>query len=294
MSMLAPLRLALASVTALGALVAAVAAEARLHASRIGEGVLAPFSVERCCGNGGEIVPAPGLESGAQALRLHWAQANYRGDRESRGVEVVGPRATQNEMWFGYRFLIPASFPDDKNVIIGQLICWEKTAPTNKTLSLSLQGGRLNVSGFFADREGARNPTRPGELVARGLLSPAVPRERWVDVVVHARLSSTGDGLLRVWFDGAPAEQPTFVASGIKLGVAHFAAPDQPRFGPYPKAGMYCWDAPNYSPGETREFWLDALAFHDGAHPDGHRLVAPSPASRPSTPAASAVDQSEL
>lgn len=248
---------------------------AAVVAPRLADGVIAPFSFERCCGNIGEIAPNPSAPD-TQAIRLHWSQANYRNNRESRGIEVVGPRVNHNEQWFGFRFRIPSEFPADQRIILAQLICWERTAETNKTLSVSLHGPRLSISGYFGDKTGLRNPTRSGALTARGVLTDSLPRDQWIDLVIHARLSNQNTGFIHVWLDGAPAAQPTFSVTGINLGDAHFDGPDQPRFGAYPKAGMYCWDAPNYVPGETRELWLDSLALIAGPSPDGHRLVSPA------------------
>lgn len=237
-------------------------------------GALAPFGVEVSTGNLSEIIDPSDFASraGSKVHHLRWSQSNYTGSRTSRGAEgtsgSTNPRITE-EGWFAFSFLLPDTFPD-KAVILGQLICWTRKLPkTNKTVALSLKNGKLTIDGYSGDGTGG------ADMEAAKLLLPSVERGVWHDFVIHVKFSNQKTGFMKAWIDGAPEGAPTAEAHNINLGNGAFDEPERMTDGAYVKWGMYCYDVSNYTEGETRDAYFDAVAYLVGNPPGAFDLVRP-------------------
>ncbi len=236
------------------------------------------FKVEGSPGNEANIVEVnSGARSGTHALQLQWKAANYAGTRSSRGIElagvVEGTRA-KGESWFGFSIKIPSEgFPADKDFIFAQLIAWHPACETNKTIALSVVKNQVFVRAYFKPVAG---PHGEGEVVVDEVVLPNPPRDQWIDVVIHSKLSQSGTGFLRVWMLDDPALRPRLDKTGINLGGGCFDGQESMTYGVYAKVGMYNYDVANFTPNESREIWFDAVRFINQGARDGFQLVHPA------------------
>ena len=253
-------------------------AHAQVIANDFESGTLSPFRLEGCCED--IINPPFGTRDGSRAIRFRWEQQHYNGTRSTRGVEAAHRDRIRKEGWYGFSVYLPSNeFPSNKNSIIGQLVAWHPNCETEKTIVFALRNNQLNVDGYW----GFGFDLRGQET---GTLTQNMPRDRWVDIVIQARVSRNNQGLMRVWFDGAPESQPSFEATNINLGTGCWQG-DELQFGLYPKFGQYNYDSRNYTPGEVRVSYYDSIKFTQTPQANGFSLVNPGGATG-STPNPSA------
>jgi hypothetical protein len=240
--------------------------------SNFENGAISPFKTEVCCGNSISIVKTPfPARSGSQAVELKWYQKNYQGNRITRGVEAITGEKGKKETWYGFSFYLPSNgFPRDKTLIIAQQNAWHQQCQTDKTTVLYVKPDELGINGYWGygfDLKG-----RVG-----GPLTTNIPRDRWVDVVIHTIFSRSNQGLLEVWFDGAPQTQPTLKLENINIGTGCWSG-DTLTYGQYAKFGIYAWDTKNYTVGESRTIYFDNVSYLTAASPTGFNLVNPASA----------------
>jgi hypothetical protein len=240
--------------------------------SNFENGVIEPFNPEVCCGNSVSVIrPSFPARSGSSAVELKWSQKNYKGTRSSRGVEATTRERGQKETWYGFSFYLPDNaFPRDKTMIIAQQIAWHQQCPTDKTTVLYVKSDEVGINGYSGN--GSTLTDRVG-----GALTNNVPRDRWVDVVIHTIFSRSNKGLLEVWFDGAPQSQPTLKLENINIGTGCWSG-DTLTYGEYAKFGIYAWDTKNYTVGESRTIYFDNVSYLTDANPTGFDLVNPASA----------------
>lgn len=233
---------------------------------------IAPFNTEMCCGNSISVIrPSFPARSGSYAVELKWHQKNYQGTRSSRGVEATTSERGQKETWYGFSFYLPDNaFPRNKTMIIAQQIAWHQQCQTDKTTVLYVKPDELGINGYSGN--GSTLTDRVG-----GALTNNVPRNRWVDVVIHTIFSRSNKGLLEVWFDGAPQSQPTLKLENINIGTGCWSG-DTLTYGEYAKFGIYAWDTKNYTVGESRTIYFDNVSYLTSANPSGFNLVNPASA----------------
>jgi hypothetical protein len=240
--------------------------------SNFENGAIDPFKTEVCCGNSISAIKTPfPARSGSQAVELKWHQKNYQGNRISRGVEATTSERGKKETWYGFSFYLPgSSFPHNKSLIIAQQNAWEQRCQTDKTTVLYVTPDELGIHGYWGysfDLKG-----RVG-----GALTKNIPRDRWVDVVIHTIFSRSNKGLLEVWYDGAPQGQPTLKLENINIGTGCWSG-DTLTYGQYAKFGIYAWDTNNYTVGESRTIYFDNVSYLTAASSTGFNLVNPASA----------------
>ncbi|MBC8152241.1 MAG: heparin lyase I family protein, partial [Bacteroidetes bacterium] len=245
------------------------------ESSSFENGSYAPYILETCCGNDATVVaPTFGARNGSNALKFFWAEDNWDpavNSRTMRGIECRSDKRAKEDQWFGFSMYVPSQeFPSNKNIILAQLISFSSACPTDKTVVLGLTGTTLKLEGYKGDQ------TTNVVSTASGTLTTALPRDRWIDVVIHARYSKNGTGLLEGWFDGAPLSNPTFRATNINLSTGCFDANDNLLYGCYPKFGMYCYDKDNYTDHETRTVYYDDVKWLDGNPANAYEVVKPA------------------
>jgi hypothetical protein len=241
--------------------------------SNFESGTITPFNPEKCCGNEVSVIkPSFPARSGNYAVELKWHQKNYQGTRSSRGVEANSSERGQKETWYGFSFYLPSrGFPQDKTMIIAQQIAWHQQCSSDKTIALYVKSSNeLGVNGYWGN--GSTLKGRVG-----GALTANVPRDRWVDIVIHAIFSRSNKGLLEVWHDGAPQTQPTLKLENINLGTGCWSG-DMLTYGEYAKFGIYAWDTKNYTAGESRTIYFDNISYLTAGNSNGFALVNPASA----------------
>lgn len=230
-----------------------------------------------------ELLAADAFEapSGRHVQRLVWRQTSYDGTRLGRGVEGrSGPPRITREGWFGFRFRVSPDWPMEKRCFFAQMICWTTEFPrTNKTIALAYDGdGRLALVGHYGDVEESERYNDKPDQTANLPLGALVPG-RWHSVVIQARYSRSGDGLLRGWLDVEPTGDappaPTGEILDIRLGNGAWSSDTELRHGSYQKWGLYAHDAKRYTPGEVRTLYYDDVAFAVGDGPGAWRSVWP-------------------
>jgi hypothetical protein len=249
--------------------IAAVAAAQTQIQSNFENGSISPFRTEVCCGNSISVINTPfPARSGSRAVQLKWYQQNYQGNRITRGVEVTTRERGAKETWFGFSFYLPdGEFPRDKSLIIAQQNAWHQSCQTDKTTVLYVSPKELGIHGYWG--YGFKLNGRVG-----GALTTDIPRDRWVDVVIHTIFSRSNKGLFEVWFDGAPANRPTLKLTNINIGTGCWSG-DTLNYGQYAKLGIYAWDTTNYTVGESRTIYFDNVTYLTSGHASGFSLVNP-------------------
>jgi Polysaccharide lyase len=246
--------------------VSACTAAQTVIGSNFESGTIDPFNSEQCCGNSVSVIkPSFPARSGNYAVELKWHQKNYQGTRSSRGVEVNSSERGQKETWYGFSFYLPSrGFPQDKTMIIAQQIAWHQQCSSDKTTVLYVKSNELGVNGYWGN--GSTLKGRVG-----GALTANVPRDRWVDIVIHTIFSRSNKGLLEVWYDGARQTQPTLKLENINIGTGCWSG-DMLTYGEYAKFGIYAWE------GESRTIYFDNISYLTAAHSNGFALVNPASA----------------
>lgn len=238
-----------------------------------------PFQAEVCCGNvATNDWPSFGARKGSKALRIKWHEKYYTGSRTTRGVEMKGTRSNR-ECWYGLSMFIEnGRFPTNKWQGIIQLIGWHPACETNKTVIFDVESNsHVTASGFFDNEGASNNGTVEGVRTFQTTLTTWMPKGRWIDVVIYARYSKWGSGVIRIWWDGAGKCCPTYQKYAINLADGCWVAgQDRHTYGVYPKFGVYAFDVANYTKWETREIWFDEVAYLDDKNPwDGWESVDP-------------------
>ena len=156
---------------------------------------------------------------------------------------MTGARATKHS-WYGFSIHARSGvYPTNKWQGIAQLIGWHPACETNKTIIIDQEAnGEIVVAGFADNENATNNYTIEGVNVFRHKLANSLPLNRWVDVVIYARYSATGNGEFKIWWDGAPKNSPSYQISGINLGDGCFDVNDNHTYGVYPKFGIYAFD----------------------------------------------------
>jgi hypothetical protein len=228
-----------------------------------GRGGLVPWRAEVAGGNTlGSVamtsVPAP---EGALFGQAVWNESEYRGTRSTRGVEGRGARHV-GPLWYSFQLRVPSGgFPSDKSQIVAQLIAWHPQCETDKTIAVSLLNDKLSAASWAGDTpiDNGGTPFYP-TVVLNGEygLTDAMPRDRWLRVVLHARPSNQGTGIFEGWLlDEQGAEMASFSQRDINLGTGCFHPNGELLYGVYPKFGIYAYGVAAYTPGETRTLYFD-------------------------------------
>ncbi len=234
---------------------------------------LTPFRQEGTAAGHTAVIEAPkfGARNGTKAHKIVWFESKYDGTRPTRGVEghsAGNPRIT-SEGWYAFSFYLPSGqFPTDKNMIIGQLIAWTSALPkTNKSIVVSTDAdGSLALKTYYGLGQG--DVVGTGSIPLWGAGQTAKNLNRWHDVIIYVKFSNNDTGTVKVWFNGAPASQPTGVLDKIKVGNGAWTSANLMTNGAYVKWGIYAWDVKNHTPGETRTIYFDEIDYLVG-NPSG-------------------------
>lgn len=201
-----------------------------------------------------------------QAMRLSWRREFFSSSsRPTKGTEVAGGRTDRGrEGWYGFSVFFPSDgfAADGKRVIFFQLIPWHSDAPqTNKTFSLSISNDEtIKASTYHHDVTWTTY-----EVLDH------VPRDRWIDIVVHARFDEQPDGtngICQVWIDGIQRLD----LSNFQFGNLHEpqGTVTYDTAGPYCKWGMYQYESSNHA---ERFLFIDSVRW--GRGDIGYAAVAP-------------------
>lgn len=250
---------------------------AQTGAENFEDGSLSPFIVEKVTGNISEIITPTSIaaRSGSKVHRIVWQEENYNGQRSGRSVEGTSynlPRIT-GDGWYGFSFYAPESFPvPGKRMALGQIICWHPSLPsTSATIGLIVnEVGEVILDGAYGIGDGGR------ETTVFATLAPQLTKGVWHDVIIYCKFSRANTGILRAWYDGAPENAPTAEYTGINLGNGGWINNELMTNGGYIKWGPYCWDYPNYTPGESREIFYDEITYQTGNPTGAFELVKPN------------------
>lgn len=248
-------------------------AAAQSQAHGFEDGQLAPFITEVCCGNAATVVaPAFGARAGAKVERMEWRHAGYDGGRTSKGVEstTISAARIKKEGWYGFSFYLPSNeFRFDKDTIIAQMHSYTPTCNPAKTIALSVgNSDRLDLTYWYGD---ANLVEYSYETLP---LARPTPRDRWVDIVIHVRYSRSNQGLIEVWYDGAPKDAPSYRRTNINIGSDCWNG-DELLNGTYQKWGIYAWNQTLYTPGETRVNYFDQISYLNGTAANAWEQVSP-------------------
>ncbi|HEY9249389.1 MAG TPA: heparin lyase I family protein, partial [Rariglobus sp.] len=254
------------------------ALRAQFYAEDFEDGSLSPFGVEIVPGNTSEIVTPTGFaaRAGTKVHRLVWNAANYDGTRASKSVEGLshGSQAKiTSEGWYGFSFYMPAGFPvPGKTMVLGQIHAWHGSLPnTNITCTVGVEtDGRMYLEGAYGVGDGGKTVT------VYTTLSSQLSKGSWHDLVLYVKFARNNTGALKAWLDGAPEALPTASFTGINLGNGAWTNDTLMTNGAYIKWGPYCWDAANYTVGESREIYYDEIAYQVGNPAGAFDLVKPA------------------
>ena len=203
--------------------------------------------------------------SGGEAMKVHWSADSYNGTRMTKGAEACAPMATNKEAWIGFSFYLPSNgYPTDKTA--GMFQMFESGGCSSWGGLMSIVGNDLKIQ--------HRNScgTATDVTFANGL-----PRDTWIPILVHMVASHTGNGLVEIWYGGAPKDKPSYRASGINFGFGTWNSDDTLASGSEInfKFGQYDYDVANYTAGETRTSYYDNIHILQGNPDNAWQLVNP-------------------
>jgi hypothetical protein len=225
------------------------------------DGNLTPFSV---CTTKSPNYVQPFTKNGAKCAKFYWTQTGYDGTRVSKGVEACSDLNLYKEGWYAFKIYIPSSgFPYNKDTIIGQIFC--EGGCSSWAAVFHIKNNNLTIE----HRTGCVAPTT-------ATIASNLPRDTWVRLVCQFRVSPQNTGFLKVWWNGASQGSPSYNASNIKFGFGTWTGDTLRSDGDYGvfgsatdnmvrlKIGMYCFDDPNYSSGESRVLYYDNVVHING------------------------------
>lgn len=227
------------------------------------DGTLDPFY---SCTTQKPAYVAPFNLNGEPALEFFWTQRGYDGTRMDKGAEACSRLDIYKEGWFGFRFQLPSpGFPMNKEGAIAQIFAEQGCSSWAAMLVY-----RKN-SMVLQHRAGCVAPMEP-------VITPEIRRNVWISVIMHFRVSARGEGLLEIWYGGAPRTRPTYrhtgnFAWGIWKGDSLDASvPDNMI---KLKIGMYNFQDAQYITGEERRVYFDNVSQINGNPPDAWTMVNP-------------------
>jgi hypothetical protein len=225
------------------------------------DGNLTPFSV---CTTKSPNYVQPFTKNGAKCAKMYWTQTGYDGTRMTKGVEACSDLNLYKEGWYAFRIFVPASgYPYNKDTIIGQIFC--EGGCSSWAAVFHIKNNDLTIE----HRTGCVAPTT-------ATIATNIPRDTWVRLVCQFRVSHQGAGFIRIWWNGAPQSTPTYSRTGINFGFGEWSLDTLRSDGNYGifgseadnmvrlKFGMYCFDDPNYTSGESRVLYYDNVVHING------------------------------
>jgi hypothetical protein len=172
------------------------------------------------------------------------------------GVTPIGHKGS--EVWWGWSVYVPSDFVFE-------------TGYAPETIMQVTVAGRSPAFEIQIDKGSFKSYTRTGygsqgsSTINMAVTSTSgITRGAWTDFVVHAKWSSSSDGFLQVWKNGAMIVNRTGPNVYSDWGSA-----------PYPKWGIYKWSwTGSNSIVSKRVLYIDAVRVTDGAH-GSYATVAP-------------------
>ena len=218
------------------------------------DGNFTPFSV--CTTKSPNYVQAF-TKGGSQCAKFYWAQSGFDGTRNSKGVEMCSDLNLYQDGWTAFKIYVPSSgYPTNKDTIVGQI--FSEGGCSSWAAVFHIKNNSLTIE----HRTGCVTPTT-------ATIASSIPRDTWVRLVCQFRVSHQNAGFIKVWWNGAAQGSPSYSRTNINFGFgdwtgdALISAGDAGVFGSATdnmvrlKLGMYCFDDPNYSAGETRVLYYD-------------------------------------
>ncbi|HEX8347326.1 MAG TPA: heparin lyase I family protein [Actinoplanes sp.] len=232
--------------------------------SGFSDGSMGPF---RMCTTQKPNYGQVGTVNNNKAMEFVWTAAGYDGTRMDRGAEACSDLEIRKQGWYGFKFLLPdQEFPRDKDTIIGQI--FNLGGCKSWAATLLVRNNEL----WFEHRAGCATPTSIR-------LDADIRRDRWLPITIHFTVSKAKAGQMEIWYKDAPRLEPTYRVTGISFASWGVYTGDEMANLPDNyiglKFGMYCADAANYTPNETRKIWFDNVSQLDGNPANAFDLVNP-------------------
>ena len=201
----------------------------------------------------GRVVNVPARE-GDHAMRFEWRRAHHGGGNTSKKAHLIGYREDgRTERWYGFSVYFPEDGMgrDSLPEIFAQ---WHGSPDRDlgepwrqPPAALAVIDDRLRFS-YKSDPDWI-STSRGRELPLDNIDLGPVPKDRWVDFVVHARWSPEGEGLVEIWIDGERVVE----RRGIAIGY-------NDRQDPYFCIGLYKYrNDSGASPHARRVLYFDAV-----------------------------------
>lgn len=225
------------------------------------DGNLSPFSV---CTTQSPNYVQPFTKNGAKCAKFYWTQTGYNGTRMTKGAEACGDLNVYKDGWYAFKIFVPASgYPYNKDTIIGQIFC--EGGCSSWAAVFHIKNNDLTIE----HRTGCVAPTT-------ATIATNIPRDTWVRLVCRFVVSKQGLGTIQVWWNGASQGSPSYSKTNINFGFGEWTGDSLRSDGDYGvfgstidnmvrlKFGMYCFDDPNYSAGESRVLYYDNVVHIKG------------------------------
>lgn len=233
--------------------------------------LLTPFIVDAGVTKAGNYVQAF-TKNGEPAVKTYWEQASYDGTRSTRGAEVVASNLKiYSDGWYGFRFMIPAGFPQDKELAIAQIFSRGGTQCSSWSTLLVVKNNSL----LLRRRVANGCPTTPVDQV----VAQTITRDAWNSVVLRFKVSRSNAGELKLWYNNSNESAPTVAATGLNYGSGDFTGdtldPSVDNNYISLKFGQYDYDSANYTAGEYRVLYYDDVSMLNGNPAGAFTMVKP-------------------
>jgi len=227
---------------------------------------------ELCCEHSAQFVGTPirGGGTGSKALKITFKKtdATRRGDVRAELRHNSLPY--KSERWYAVSLLFPSNFaPTEKSFIVTQWHDFPDDGEPWKIppLFISTKGERLNVGNRWDSVTRRITPKRGGQegIKRQDWDIGPLPKNRWVDFVVHVKWSHESDGFLEVFKDGVKVVS--------KTGPNTY----WDERGPFWKIGMYASDIddePSLYDFNEQVIYYDRIRMGDASA--SYKAIAPS------------------
>lgn len=230
-------------------------------------------------------------------VETHWDQTLYNGTNSGRKAQIkqaAGDHSADEvqftqHIWIGFWLKIHSDYMrDNTNTNAGLMQVWGHNGVSgaeNHMLMLKFDGRNGGALVWQHRYNSVANKTHH-------LIYPNFPRDKFVRVVMHAKLAEPNNGLVQVWVDDELMLNETNQtigwgdqdASGMINGTYAFGT-SIGQYNYFENAGYDdAYDVDNHwfdghMAGETRTVTYDKVALYNGA--DGYRFVDPNGGENP-------------
>ena len=202
---------------------------------------------------------------GDRVVKLYWTQTGYDGTRMDKGAEGCSKLEIYKEGWQAYKVYLPdPGFPKNKTGSISQI--FSLGGCSSWAAMPVVRGNRLTLV----------HRASCGKAEDAILLED-IPRNEWIQMIYHFRVSQKNDGFLRVWIetldniDALDQNKPLFEHIG-NFGFGLWDSNDVLQVRPSSdrtnwtdlKFGMYNHSSRDYDQDEERWLFYDDMMNING------------------------------